>query len=902
MFKKTLFFITIFILCISISVFSDEEKISLSLYIGDTINLKAYVHEHSLDINLSEDTNFQNANSKVVEIDGNFNLKALSVGESIIVIVNDSSDLIPITIKVKSPIKAINVNATDLTLLAGEIYPLKYEIISDDNYNGSYDRRLKWKVSKNNIAGVKGQNLIHTYGVGMTTLTATAFDNTTSVSIDVKVIGNPNPLIIKPEIIDSSVKVGEQRQLKAFFADKEVTNNIKWTSEHPDLLSIDNNGLVTPLKEGTCEITATSSISRKTNRYTFFIKSMVDSIDLDRSSVTLNKLGEQIQLNATLQAKDPDIKPLRDGYYFTSSNPSIASVDANGLVTANGPGIALISAITYDSGKKDSCTIEIPKGPASTSIDYTLTKDITLDSYPSKILIGQKILMNYKITPENATNRNVKFHVKNGSDQIHFINGQYFFIPTKKGNTEIKIVADSYGDEPIEDSIDVSVISPIASLNLDLALERGTKTERKLYIGEKTELLTEILTQGLYSSFDVYPNTLEYTVDDPDILKLDYESGKYFLTALKKGTTTIHVVNIEDKHDEYLKIDVLTPVKKVFTDKSVELPVGISYAPRITSTPKSSVSENVHFDIASGINLAVEDFYFTKTYIDKEIAYEKQLIDYFKTLKYNATVEATITRHEDRLNRLSALHKVAVNDYCLVTNNFLKDRQFNTYQYYTINKNNIMGHYPGKALVTLSIDNTASTAKTILYWNDDPNILRFQKTSKWVDYKALITEHGLESILADLSISTEIDSLIFYLSNPSLFKNEASSIELLNVFKALELSQLPNSLLYDLEAPTTKQELAFIAMYLDNSNKSLSALQLNNIVYYDVINETVKKAIAMGYVIPSSKDYFGVNANITYKEFRQSLSLIKSVDNLPTDLDVPLTHRQTLLLLRDLIN
>jgi hypothetical protein len=901
MFKKTLFFIALFILCISLSTFSDEEKISLSLYLGDTINLKTYIREHSLDINLLDNTEFQNANSQVVEIDSNFNLKALSVGETIIVVVNNN-DLKPLTIKVKSPIKSVNISTSDLTLLAGEIYSLNYELIPDDNYSGTFNSNLKWKSSKNNIAGVKGQNTLHTYGVGMTTLTATAYDKTTSVSINVKVIGNPNPLIIKPEIVDSSVKVGEQRQLKAFFSDKDVTSNVMWTSEHPDLLSIDDNGLVTPLKEGTCEITATSSISRKKDRYTFFIKSMVDSIHLDRSSVTLNKLGEQIQLNAALQAKNPKIKPLRNGYYFTSSNPNIASVDTNGLVTANSPGIALISAITYDSAKKDTCTIEIPKIPSPTSIDYTLTKDITLDPYPSKILIGQKILMNYKIIPENATDRNVKFHVKNGSDQIHFINGQYFFIPTKKGNTEIKIVAESGGDEPIEDSIDVSVVSPIASLDLDLDLKRGKKTERKLYIGEKTELLTEIFTQGHYSSVDVYPNTLEYTVDDPDILKLDYENGKYLLTAIKKGTTTIHVVNTEDKHDAYLRVDVLNPVKKIFTDTSVELPIGISYTPRLTFIPKSNLTENTLFDITSGINLTVEEFYFTKAYIDNEIAYEKQLVDYFKTLKYNSAVEATIARHKDRLNRLSALHKVSVNDYCLVTNSFLKDRHFNNYQYYTINQNKIMGNYPGKALVKLSIDNTASNTKTTLYWTNHPDVLRIQETSKWKDYTTLIAEHGLESVLSDLPISDKIDSIIFYLSNPSLFKNEPSPIKLFSTVRTLKLNQLPNSLFYDLEAPTTKQELAYIAMYLDNSNKSLSALQLNNIVYYDVINETVKNAIAMGYVTPISDNYFGVNENITYQEFRQTLSLIKPIDNLPTDLNVPLTHEQVLLLLSDLID
>lgn len=898
MLKKILFSITLFIFCISLSVFAGAEETTLSLYLGETVNLKAYSGSHSLDIDLSHDTQFQNANAQVVEIDNNFNLHALSVGESLLVVVN-KHDLTPLRIRVKSPIKSIKVEQADLTLLAGEIYPLNYELIADDGYDGPLDTHLKWQASKNNIAGVKGQDLIHTYSVGTTTLTATAYDKSTSFSINVTVVGNTNPLTVKPLLINGRVNVGEKRQLQAFFGDKDVTSHVKWTSEYPDLLLVDENGLVTPLKEGTCKVTATSSINHKKDHYTFFIKSMVDSVHLSPSKVTLNKLGEQVQLTTTLKVKDPKTNPLRKGYYFTSSNTGIASVDQNGLVTAKSPGIALISVITHDSGKKDFCTVEIPKGSVDTSIDYILTKGISLSPYTSKILIGQKILMDYKIIPENATNTGVKFHVDNGSDQIHFIDGQYFFVPTKKGHTKIKIVANNKSDEVIDDSIDVSVISPIASLDLDLTLKRGTKNERKLYIGEKTELLTEILTQGHYSSLDVYPNTLEYTVDDPDILKLDYENGQYFLTALKRGSTTIRVVDSEDKHDEFLKINVLSPVKTLSTDRGVELPVASSYTPRISYSLKSNIKENIPFHISSGLNLDVEEFYFTKDYIDKEIAYENQLIDYFKALSYNATVETSIRRHEERLKKLVALQKNAHKGYCLVKNNFIKNRFFNPYQFCTINNNTIIGNYPGKALVKVSIDKTASSDKTTLYWTENKAVFRIQETSKWTDYKALIKEHGLESILSDRSDSEKIDALIFYLSMPSLFESE-SSFELLDTFKNLNLKNLPSSLLYNLDAPTTKQELALIAMYLDDSKKALSALELNSILYYDVINEKVKTAIAQGYVTPSSKDYFGVNDEISYEDFIQTLKQIQSVDALPKTLESPLNHRQTLLLLSDL--
>lgn len=900
MFKKTLFLTIMLFICISIFSFSDEEKNTISLYLGDTINLKTYIKTHSLNINLSNHTRIQNANPQVIKIDDKFNLKATSVGETMVVLVHNN-DLTPIIINVKSPIKSIKMNVQDVTLLVGEIFPFEYELVPDEDYQGKLNTQLKWQSSKNNIAGVKGKNRIYTHGVGTTTLTATAYDNTTSISINVTVIGNPNPLIIKPDVFDSNVMVGEKRQLKAFFLDKDVSSHIEWTPEFPDLLSIDDDGLVTPLREGTCEVTATSSISFKKDYYTFFIHSMVDSIHLDQSTVTLKQMGEQVQLNVTLKAKDPQQAPLRKGYYFTSSNPDVASVDNKGLVTAKGSGIALINVIAYDSGKKDSCTIEIPHNPPLTSINHIFIKDVTLKSYPQEILIGQKVLMDYKLTPENATNKTPRFHVRNGSEQIHLINGEYYFVPNKRGSTQIKIVADSEGSDSIEDIIDVSVISPIASLDMDLALKRGKKSERHLYIGEKTELITKIFTQGLYTPSDVYPNTLKYTVKDPDIAKLTYENGKYFLTALRKGTTSVHVANSEDKHNNYLKISVLTPVKKINTDKTVKLPIEIPYTPRITFTPKKTTKENFKFDISKGLNLSVEKFYLSKNYVSDEIAYEKELINHFSRLQDNPVLMSTINRHKERLDRLIALERNSSTDYCLITNSLLKDRNFNNYTYYTIHQNHIVGHYPGKALVNISIDNTASYAQTTMHWTGDKNIFSIQETSKWKDYKSLITEYSFDSILSNLPAPQKIEYMIFYLSNPSLF-TDSPSFKLLDAFMSLEISNLPASLLCDLNAATTKQELALIATYLDDEANSLSELELNNIIYYDVTQKKVKNAIAKGFVTPISKDYLGVNKHITYEEFIQTLNKVNPNNKLPKQIQSPLTHKQVLILLNDFTN
>lgn len=448
-----------------------------------------------------------------------------------------------------------------------------------------------------------------------------------------------------------------------------MTNYVKWTSNYPELMTVDTNGLVTPLREGTCEITAQSSVNRKKESYTFLIKSMVKEVSLDQSSILFDSPGAEKQLIASLTYKDPAVTPLLDGYYFESSNTTIATVTQDGLVKARGPGIALISVITNDSGKRDTCTVEVLDQAKATSNNYIPVESLELTPYSNYALIGQKTPLSFDLRPTDASDQSLRFDVKNGDiSQIQLIDGQYYFIPNERGTTRIKAVAN--GGLDVDDEIEIIVESPIASLDLDLDTNEGTNKERKLYIGEQTLVKTDIYTQGRYTAFDVYTNTLEYSIDDPDIAKLEYLNGRYFITALKRGTTTLRIESIEGRHDDFIKIKVASPVKKLFTDREVRLPLNTSYTPRVTYTTTTSAKHKGDLNIDLGLRFEVEEFYFSTDYIDQEIAYENKVIDHFIETPYTETKASTIEKHSTRLNRLMALKDSSVNGYSLVKNNF----------------------------------------------------------------------------------------------------------------------------------------------------------------------------------------------------------------------------------------
>ncbi len=80
----------------------------------------------------------------------------------------------------------------------------------------------------------------------------------------------------------------------------------------------------------------------------------VDSCRLDRRSITLY-YGESLALTAEVLPENASGRAVQ----WSSTDPSVAAVDENGLVTATGKGTALITAQTEDGFGRDTCTVTV---------------------------------------------------------------------------------------------------------------------------------------------------------------------------------------------------------------------------------------------------------------------------------------------------------------------------------------------------------------------------------------------------------------------------------------------------------------------------------------------------------------------------------------------------------------
>ena len=148
--------------------------------------------------------------------------------------------------------------------------------------------------------------------------------------------------------------VGGTEQLTATVSPESASEKgVEWSSSAPDVASVDADGLVTAHKPGTAVITVTTGDGNFTASCTVSVRIPVTGVELDRDTLKLTVGGTE-QLTATVSPESATDKSLT----WSSSAPDVASVNADGLVTAHMPGEAVIT-VTSAEGPSAECLVRV---------------------------------------------------------------------------------------------------------------------------------------------------------------------------------------------------------------------------------------------------------------------------------------------------------------------------------------------------------------------------------------------------------------------------------------------------------------------------------------------------------------------------------------------------------------
>ena len=240
-----------------------------------------------------------------------------------------------------------------------------------------------WTSSNEEVATVSDTGYVEICGVGTAVITVTAGNVKAACKITV------------PQLIDwiefdedeIELKAGETYQLKPYISPSDATNKkLKYTSSDTKVAEVSASGRVTAKSEGEAKIRAAATDGSDEYAVCYVTvtgKAKVTGITLDRTSAEV-KRGEKLTLNVTVSPSYASNKKV----VWKSANTKIATVDANGSVTAKAPGRTKITVTSSEnSSYQASCTVTVPY-----KITYKLNKGKNNASNPSTYY-GKKVTL-----------------------------------------------------------------------------------------------------------------------------------------------------------------------------------------------------------------------------------------------------------------------------------------------------------------------------------------------------------------------------------------------------------------------------------------------------------------------------------------------------------------------------
>ena len=229
-----------------------------------------------------------------------------------------------------------------------------------------------WASSRPDVATVNASGLVTAIAPGRAEITASS-GGVSGIAVVTVLVNGPGAasIVVTPEVATlTSLGATQQYTATAIDANGNVLTGVvfQWASSNGAVASVNGTGLATAVGVGATAITASAtgvtgvavlSVSLPPGPPQFII--------VTPASATLTTIGATQQFNAAAFDAKGAIVP-NVSFTWSSSNPAVASVAANGVATAVSQGTVSIMATTAGQTGSASLTVAIPVVPASVTI------------------------------------------------------------------------------------------------------------------------------------------------------------------------------------------------------------------------------------------------------------------------------------------------------------------------------------------------------------------------------------------------------------------------------------------------------------------------------------------------------------------------------------------------------
>lgn len=292
------------------------------------------------------------------------------------------------------PVTDILLNKSIAELRVGEELFLTETVLPEN----ATDKTVTWTSSNPEVAEVDDKGHVTALTLGETTITVS------SGSISAICIVTVVPTYVTSITLDRytlDLLVGDYYTLIATVLPEDATDKtVTWNSSDPNIATVDSDGKVKAIAEGEVNITATNFDVSATCKVTVTIPEPpiipATGISLNKTSAEL-EVGQSITLLATVTPEDATDKTI----IWSSSDPTIATVDANGIVTAIALGETTITATCGEVSAICNVTV-IPTQVTEILLINTLT-----------MRVNDTVELQPTVLPQNATDKSVRWSTSN---------------------------------------------------------------------------------------------------------------------------------------------------------------------------------------------------------------------------------------------------------------------------------------------------------------------------------------------------------------------------------------------------------------------------------------------------------------------------------------------------------
>lgn len=518
-------------------------KAQATLYTGETLSLSAAV---SPDNAHDKRVVFSSSDASVAAVSAEGVVTARKAGTATLTAsAQDGSGIsAACVVTVRQRVTGMALNNTAKTLYAGETFSLLATVAPAD----ASDKRITYSSTDESIAAVSAVGVITGRKAGTATITAAAQDGSgISASCVVTVVQHVTGIVLN--MTKETLYIGQTLPLLATVSpDNAPDKRVTFSSSDETIAAVNAAGVVTAYKTGTATITASAQDgSGKQAACVITVIARISSIQLDPTAITIAVNQSVSTVNATVLPADAENTTL----LWTSSNPSVATVDENGRITGQAPGQAVVTASAQDgSEQKASVSVTVVKAKKGVT-------SIKLSKTSATILENKKLTLKAKLSPSSPTNKTVRW--SSSDPAVATVSAKGVVVGVRAGTATITAVASSgYTAECVVKVNEVAV-----------SKVKMKKSSASLTIGGTIQLAATV------SPSNARDKSLTWSSSNTDVAEVS-ESGR--VTAVAPGTATIWATSANGRRTTckikvkpvYVKSISIQPGKKA----SVQVPKG----------------------------------------------------------------------------------------------------------------------------------------------------------------------------------------------------------------------------------------------------------------------------------------------------------------------------------------